>query len=182
MRCAIQPGWERKAHATMRTVTADSLAPSTRPVWGAFWWSLAFGLISLYWAAGGTVGVSTLAYSIQDAAREGHEVMRVSTAVTGLVKIAAGVLALLSLWPRGGMRARTVLLSLLWGVGVVYTVYGVLGLVEKGLMATGVLDVADGIGEAALVWYLALWEPLWVLGGVLFLLIARCFGRIPRTV
>lgn len=164
----------------MRTISAQSLAPSTRPVWGAFWWSLAFGLASLYWAAGGTVGLSTLAEVLQEAAREGDTATRQATALAGLAKIAAGGLALLSLRPRGGRAVRRVQLSLLWGAAVLFTLYGPVGFLEKAFMAAGVLD-PKGVGEDPLVWYLLLWEPAWLVGGVLFGLTARRYERITRT-
>jgi len=65
----------------------DHVATS-KPAWWAFWWSLAFGLLSLYWAAGGELGVSTLAQSIQDRTRDGDSGMRMLTAMAGLLKVA----------------------------------------------------------------------------------------------
>lgn len=165
----------------MRSLPARLRTPSTAPIWGAFWWSLLFGLVSLYWAAGGTVGISTLAQSIQDAAKDGDDTLLIATLITGMLKIAGGLLALISLRPVGDRRIRAVLLVLLWGIGVLYSLYGLLGLVEKALMAVGVLDVPSGLGEDAVVWYLVLWEPYWILGGVLFLLTALRFGRATRN-
>jgi hypothetical protein len=150
---------------------------STLPVWGAMTWSLLFGLLSLWWAAGGMLAVSTLARSIRDAARAGDEAMLRMALVTGLLKLAAGALAVFSLRSPGNRRIRTVMLSLLWGTGVLLTLYGVLGMVEKVLWATGTTDVPASFGEDAVVWYLVLWEPVWIVGGVLFLLTARRAGR-----
>ena len=151
------------------------------PVWGAFLWSSLFGLASLYWAAGGTVGISTLAQSIQDAAHDDDAAMLTMTWITGVLKIMGGLLALMAIRPIGDGRIRTVLLVLLWGVGALYTLYGLLGFIEKLLMALGILDVPSGLGEGAVIWYLLLWEPFWILGGVLFLLTALRFGRIARN-
>jgi hypothetical protein len=151
--------------------------PWIHPARAAFWWSLLFGLLSLYWASGGEVGLGTLARSIQDAARDGDDAMRLTTIVTGLLKIAAGLLALLTLRPLGGRRLRTVLLSLLWGVAFIYILYGAFGFIEKLLMATGALAVPDGLGDDAVIWYLLLWEPWWLLGGILFAMTAWRFSR-----
>lgn len=68
--------------------------PSQVPAWSAFWWSLAFGAISLYWAAGGTIALSTLAQTIQDRAEEQDAALLMLTAVTGVPKIGAGLVAL----------------------------------------------------------------------------------------
>jgi hypothetical protein len=158
------------------------LRRSTLPVWGAVTWSLLFGLLSLWWAAGGMLAVSTLARSIRDAARAGDDAMLRMALVTGLLKLAGGALALLSLRPPGNRRVRMVMLSLLWGAGVLLTLYGVLGMVEKVLWVTGATDVPASFGEDAVVWYLVLWEPVWIVGGALFLLTAWRAGRVwPNT-
>jgi hypothetical protein len=39
-----------------------------------------------------------------------------------------------------------------------------------------VLDVPDGLGEAAARWHLALWDPWWITGGVLILVAAARSG------
>ncbi len=155
--------------------------PWIHPALAACIWAVAFGLLSLFWAAGGELGISTLARTIQDSAREGDEQMRLTTAVTGVLKIAAGALALWTLRPVGGRRLRAVGLSLLWGCAILFGLYGVLGFLEKLLMGVGVLDVPDGLGEDVVWWYVVLWEPLWILGGVLFFMTAMVFGRASRA-
>lgn len=152
----------------------DHVATS-KPAWWAFWWSLAFGLLSLYWAAGGELGVSTLAQSIQDRTRDGDSGMRMLTAMAGLLKVAGGVVALATCQRWGHRLPRRPLLLLVGAIGVFYALYGLAGFVEKVLMATGVIDIPDAFGEGAVVWYLLLWEPCWMLGGVLFLLTAWRF-------
>ena len=59
-----------------------------------------------------------------------------------------------------------VVLSLLWGCAILFSLYGVLGFVEKLLMGLGALAVPDGLGEDVVWWYVFLWEPIWILGGV----------------
>ena len=68
----------------------------------------------------------------------------------------------------------------LWGAGAGFLVYGLLNFADVALMALDVRDVPDGFGEDAVIWYLTLWEPLWIIGGVLFLLTARRFTRVSR--
>jgi len=44
-------------------------------------------------------------------------------------------------------------------------------------MATGLRSIPDAMGDDAVIWYLVVWEPFWILGGVLFLLTAWGFQR-----
>lgn len=155
--------------------------PWIHPAIAACIWAVAFGLLSLYWAAGGELGISTLAQTIQDAASEGDDAMRLTTALTGVLKIAAGLLALWTLRPVGGQRLQTVGLSLLWGCAILFALYGLLGFVEKLLMGFGVIGVPDGLGEDVVWWYVFLWEPIWILGGALYFMTAMLFGRALRA-
>src|SRR5690606_21070594 len=113
--------------------------------------------------------------SIQDRTRDGDSGMRMLTAMAGLLKVAGGVVALATCQRWGHRLPRRPLLLLVGAIGVVYALYGLAGFVEKVLMATGVIDIPDAFGEGAVVWYLLLWEPCWMLGGVLFLLTAWRF-------
>ncbi len=151
--------------------------PSQVPAWSAFWWSLAFGAISLYWAAGGTIALSTLAKTIQDRAEEQDAALLMLTAVTGVLKIGAGLVALATIQRWGSQLPRRLLLPTVWGVGVLYTLYGVANFIDKVLMATGLRSIPDAMGDDAVIWYLVVWEPFWILGGVLFLLTAWGFQR-----
>src|SRR5690606_2735131 len=88
-------------------------------------------------------------------------------------------LALAQPWGRVVPRRLRVFLPLAVGVGLI--VYGGSNFGRYVLMAAGVTDTPEAIGEDNLVWYLLLWEPVWLLGGVLFLLAGREHARAsPR--
>lgn len=136
---------------------------------------MVFAAMSFYWVLGGTLGVSTLAQTIQDQVTEGDASILWVTAISGVAKIAGGLLALASIQSWGRAIPRRLELWLLYAGGVLLSFYGVAGFIEKLLMVTGVIDVANSIGDGPIWWYLFLWEPWWILGGVLFLLTARAF-------
>ena len=139
------------------------------PALAAAAWAALFALASLYWALGGEAGGETLGVEIERMARERDPAFVAQLWAAFVLKALAAVLAL-ALWRgRGGRPARV----LAWVTGAGLTLYGALNLVQHALMATGAIATPDGLGEAAVPWHLALWDPVWLIGGVLFLLAAR---------
>jgi hypothetical protein len=128
----------------------------------AFGWSLAFGLISIYWAIGGDLGSNQLAPELQEQAKRRDTGFVAILWITGLLKIAGGLIPLslsLSLWTA---IPRKLLLILTWVGGILLALYGL------GDIVGGTIRAAGGEGGNA-IWYAVLWGPIWFLGGVLFL-------------
>src|SRR5665811_243742 len=172
---------QKGRRSSMRRDNAPNTMIAGNPMWAryAFAWSLLFGIASLYWAAGGTIGLSTLAQAIQDRARDKDAGFLILTAVTGVLKIGAGLVALATIQRWGQRFPRRLLLILTVGIGVLFTLYGLANVVDKVLMVIDVRAVPDGMGDDVVLWYLLLWEPFWTLGGVLFLLTAWAFRKSP---
>jgi len=139
-------------------------------------WAFAFAAISFYWAAGGTAGLDTLARDLEEDAREGGANLVALALVPGVLKAAVGVLALgLVERPRLPISRRANI-RLVWLIAFGLTIYGVVLTAEKALMKAGAIDVPTGLGGDRLEWYLFFWDPLWLLGGVLFGFAARAAG------
>jgi hypothetical protein len=154
------------------------MAPRTSlPARLTFAWCMIFAAMSVYWLLGGTVGLSTLANVIQESAAENDPDFRLTTWVTAGLKVLGGLVALASIQRWGRVIPRTLLLTFLMGAGFLLALYGVAGFVEKALMLSGVIDLPDSMGEGPARWYLAFWEPWWILGGVLFLLTANAYQK-----
>ena len=62
-------------------------------------------------------------------------------------------------------------------VAVALLLYGVATLVQHALMVTGLVDPPAGLGETAVRWHLALWDPYWLVGGTRLLPAVRRTGR-----
>lgn len=149
--------------------------PSTvRSRWGAWFayaacaWAFAFAAMSFYWAAGGTAGADTLGPAVTDPALARDPGFVALLWGTGALKLAGGLMALALVQRWGRIMPRWLLLTATWGGGLFMLVYAGLNLGVRGLMAVGVLRTPDSMRTAAAQWHLLLWDPWWLLGGILF--------------
>lgn len=138
----------------------------TRPrVWAAHaaaGWAGLFALVSLYWALGGMVGIDTVGGEIERLARTGDGALLAWGAV--LAKLAGVVLAL-ALARR--WFPRPLLLAGGWAGTALLVGYGGLTVGVELLVVAGAVDPPAGIDWYAFHWHLALWDPYFVVWGVL---------------
>jgi hypothetical protein len=80
-------------------------------------WCAAFGLLSLYWAAGGTLGVDQLAVSLQERADEREPGFVALVAATGIAKLVGAIVPLWLVFRPPAGTARKILLFLCWAGG-----------------------------------------------------------------
>ncbi|MQA75889.1 MAG: DUF3995 domain-containing protein [Solirubrobacterales bacterium] len=144
-------------------------------------WAAVFAAISFYWGLGGTFALDTLGLDLERRAREGEAV---SLGIgPGVLKLALAALALaLAHPPRSPSRRVVSWVALAAGVGM--SLYGLLMTGEKLLMKVGPIDVPASLGSERVGWYLFLWDPFWLLGGVLFIaaaLAARAGSPTPSA-
>jgi len=67
-----------------------------------------------------------------------------------------------------------------WVAGVGMLLYGGANLAVRAVMAVGLLATPESMHSDAARWHLVLWDPWWVLGGVLFVIAAWTCGRARR--
>ena len=134
----------------------------------------ASALISAYWGAGGTALLDTVGGSVARWAREGGLAVRLGMALIVVVKLVAAWLPLASVRPcRVSVRRLAWLeAAILIAYGGTLTAAGVA--VQAGLVAAG--HDAD---RKALAWHAYLWDPWFLVTGVL-VLAALCTGRAVR--
>jgi Protein of unknown function (DUF3995) len=150
---------------------------STFPAWATFWWGLVFGGLNLYWSAGGEFLLNHLGKGIQQDVAEGDTALLVINTIGGLGKIALGCLALGTIARWGRRIPRRLHLGLLYTAGALLVLYGGASWTQMLLVELGVVDVPRSIGEEQVQWYLFLWEPAWILAGVLVILTAEAYRR-----
>ena len=103
---------------------------------------------------------------------------------TAGAKALAGLLALALVRPWGRAFPRRALLVAAWSASALLALYGAANLVDHGRMVSGLRDTPAFLGERAARWHLLFWDPVWLLGGVLFLAAAwqaRHGARSPAT-
>lgn len=151
---------------------------STLPAWLTFIWGLLFGGLNLYWSLGGELGIDYLGERLQEQAAERDTALLVINAIGGFGKIAIGLLAFATIARWGRSIPRRLHLGLLYVGGILLVLYGGANWTQMLLAELGVIDVPASIGEAQVRWYLFLWEPLWIIGGVLMVMTAEVYRRV----
>jgi uncharacterized membrane protein YedE/YeeE len=63
------------------------------------------------------------------------------------------------------------------GVGLGMVLHGGAGLIKVGLMEAGIVSIPSVIGSESVHWYLMLWEPFWLVGGILFIIAVWQYNR-----
>ncbi len=140
----------------------------------AFAWAIAFAVPSFYWALGGTAGLDTIAARVEEIPLAGNPAFVFGT---GVLKVLAGLLALAAVRRWGRAVPRRPMLVAVWAVAAILTSYGLANLVDHGLMVAGLRRTPEVLGAGAVRWHLLLWDPIFVLGGMLFFQTARAARR-----
>ena len=164
---------QRDRHLVSSTLRLTSWAGYAASVW-----AFVFAAISIYWAAGGTAGGSTIGPAITGMAH--NPAFIVVLWGTGALKLIGGFLALALVWPWGRALPRQALLTAAWGGGILMALFGGASWVQECLMVLGVIRIPAGLGSTAALWHVVLWDPWWLLGGILFIIAAWSYSRRTR--
>lgn len=155
-------------------MTRESISLSRRIAWSGYaaaTWAFLFAALSFYWGLGGRAGTSTLGPAL---VAMGNDPWFVAVGLWGfgIIKAIGGVVALALVQPWGREIPRRLLLAAAWVGGAVALLYGAALLIQHGLMLLGATTIPAGLGRTAARWHLVLWDPWWMLGGILFILTA----------
>jgi hypothetical protein len=160
--------------------------PITRPggtPWAAYA-ACALALLSavpsFYWALGGTAGLDTVGGRIEELGRAHDPKAVVLGAGAGVLKVAGGLLALALARPWGRAVPRRMLLGAAWAASLVLTGYGGLLVAVGTLVLTGVISPSGPVDRTALRWHVLVWDPWFVVWGLLLGVAAWRFGRESR--
>ena len=143
--------------------------------------ALLFAAVSLYWALGGTTGLRTVGAEAERLGRARDTQVMVAVWAATVLKVVGAVLALALVRPWGRTVPRRVLLVASWGAAAVLTLYGGVLVTMAALVETGIFDVSEPVDWTAMRWHLALWDPWFVVWGVILGLAARQYTRMPTA-
>ena len=170
---------------TGRPLSAVSPATARSAVWAGYAacaWAFVFAALSFFWAAGGTAGVNTNAPAVTKPVLARDPTWIAILWGTGVLKVLAGLLALALVRPWGRALPRWLLLTAAWtAVAIIGGYEGALSLIQHALMVAGVIAVPSGLGETSARWHLCLWDPWWLVGGILLCIAAWHYSRRSRS-
>jgi len=137
------------------------------PGYAAAVWGLLFAVPSFLWALGGTVGAqTTVSPSLVKLAQDRVTWFVVVLWATGVLKL-IGALVGLGLTRRWGTATGRLLVCCGWGAAVLLVWHGLLFVIGGVLVESGVVAVDPALRTISR-WYLYLWGPWFVLGGLAF--------------
>lgn len=174
------------------TKTSDEMTselPLMRSWWfmwaayGACVWGIVFGVLSIYWALGGTAFLtSTISAGLVQLVLDRVPWFIAVLWITAGLKIFAGLVALALVRPWGRIVPSWILLILTWGAGVLLAEHGALFILMGSLLLSGVVHISVRIDWTIIRWYTSLWGPWFLLGGILLLVAGWFYLRgLPRS-
>lgn len=135
-------------------------------------------LPSLYWALGGTALVSTLGEWAASWQRESPGEVAVLLSLIFLAKLAGATLPLAN--ERGLLPAPRLWRGLFWCAAVLLVAYGAANVIAALAALTGMIGTAQTMDTAALLGHAFLWDPLFLVWGLL--LVAALRTSRPRRI
>ncbi|UVI33495.1 DUF3995 domain-containing protein [Paenibacillus spongiae] len=148
--------------------------------YAVFIWSIVYMLPHLYWALGGTIGESLLKPDIVQ-----HIHFDLINGIASVFLTVAGIIGLAFIYWSKGRFSSYLWLFIAWAGCSLAASHGIYGIVYRILQISGVVGLESGsidIHEDAFVlWDLVLFEPWFLIEGILFGLLGYCFLKNARS-
>jgi hypothetical protein len=144
---------------------------------------LAYAAISVSWAAGGTWLLDTVAGTLEQQGRAGNPGIIVAVGAAAVLKIIGAIVPLAAAGVTPGPATtgrRRQMRVLAWLEAAVLTIYGLVLTGAGVLVQSGVIAPAASADHRALAWHAGLWDPWFLLWGML-ITAALVRSRPPRA-
>lgn len=143
--------------------------------------ALGHAAVSFYWASGGTAGLSTVGGELEAVGRAASPALAAVVWGVGVAKVLAGLLALALVMSWGRAFPRWTMLAAGWGGAIVLSLYGGVLVAVEALVVGGIVVPSGPVDWFALRWHLFLWDPWFLLWGLLLGGAAWHFTRVSRA-
>lgn len=140
-----------------------------------------FAVVSFYWGCGGTFALETVGREALELAKAGNVGVYLALWFVGFVKVGGGLLALALVqnWGRRYFRHWMLLLAG-WGGTAVLLLYGGAQISVQLMVKSGILTPPGDMDWRGFYGHLYLWDPLFVVWGLLMGITAFYYTRNHR--
>jgi len=139
----------------------------------------AFALVSVYWGLGGTALLDTIGGGLEAQGRAGSVAIIALVWFSVVLKLIAAVLPLATVQRWGPARLHRLVRVLAWTAAVILTGYGLL-LTSVGLLVqVGAIATDASANHRALAWHAYLWDPWFLVWGLLSLTALLASRSVP---
>jgi hypothetical protein len=131
---------------------------------------LAYAAVSVYWALGGTWLLDTVGGTLEQQGRTGNPGIILAVWAATVLKVIGAIVPLAAVGAILGqatIAGRRHVRVLAWLEAAILTIYGLVLTVAGLLVQSGVIAVAANADQRALAWHAYLWDPWFLLWGVL---------------
>jgi hypothetical protein len=147
--------------------------------WTACAVGLLYAAVSVYWGLGGTWLLDTVGGSLAKLGRDHNAAVIAAVWGAATLKLIAAGLPVLAVRYRGRSRRDRELRALSWVAAGVLIVYGSVLTAVGLLVQSGVIKASSTADHRALAWHAYLWDPWFLIWGLLIGAALLLTGRAP---
>jgi Protein of unknown function (DUF3995) len=162
--------------AAVRNAVVRNAVVRNAAAWGALGVGLAYAAVSAYWAVGGTALLAAAGGVFERWGQSRSAAVAVLLWAVVAMKVVAAVLPGLAVRGTGPASAQRPVRILAWASGLILTAYGAVLTVTGLAVQSGLIHAGAGADHRALRWHAYLWDPWFLLWGVLTIM-ALSSGR-----
>ncbi|TWP33521.1 DUF3995 domain-containing protein [Leekyejoonella antrihumi] len=143
---------------------------------------LCYAAISVYWGVGGALLLDTVGGSLESGGRAGDIGVMLLLWMAVVLKLVAVALPLIVVYRHRGARWQRLIGALAWTSGGILLLYGLVLTIVGLLVQVGVVAASATADQHALAWHAYLWDPWFLLWGLLTLVALHSVRRGDRNV